>query len=759
VIEMTLTDFEETKVEHPVEPERPIMVVRNETSTEYETRIIALTSELEEARHKIRQYRLEKRQLQERLKRASVLLRAKANPRSFISRFLSLSNHRSNSENVPFADLPASASTIEFLFRAILNRPVGNDAFKHGMDRRESVRWWIDNLLRSDEFRNLYATRHDLAPRVRLPDQPQSLSFSEVPPRLLLLGTCGVGPLVQTGRSLGLQLQHQLATSHRHDELPALATDGFDAAVFFLTLRHLLADATGLPLTAADMAVARLRSDQELESLVQNCAELISNKLSSLSLISQRVPLFIPDFFEPSFDYMGTVRPNDRVTYKEFIRKLNHTMRELMRSHDNLIYVDTNEIVNFVGRMHFQDDILTHATHNAFIGNIEGYQRVADEERVAPSRQPAEVWQIDAFRGLYGEAFLNKIKTDLAILRAETPIKLIIVDLDDTLWRGVAAEEDRPLWERTEGWPIGFIEALTYFKSRGGLLAVASKNDQDPTLERLKMIWQGAITAEDFASMKINWNPKSENIAEILQETNILPQNTLFIDDNPREIDEVRARFPDMRFLNENHYDWRRIILQAPETRVGQITEESARRTEMVQARVERLEMERRMSREDWLSSLQIEQRLFIMDIDDKPRFERGFELINKTNQFNTTGKRWELLEFKDFLIAGGVCLLSSLKDKTGDNGITGAVLVKDGEIVQAVLSCRVFGLGAEVAMGAVATEIALSQAERATGRIIDTGKNFTCHSWFKTLGFLEFEGHFVASQACEVPAWVNVSR
>ncbi|WP_246811859.1 HAD-IIIC family phosphatase [Ensifer sp. ENS11] len=674
-----------------------------------------------------------------------------------ISRFLSISKHRTKSE--PVADLLAPADTIEFLFRALLNRPVGNDGFKNSMDRKETIRWWIDSITHSDEFRHLFAQRHGFVQRVKLPEPAQSLSASATHPKLLLLGTCGVGPLVQTGRSLGLHLQHQLASSHRYDGLPDLATDGFDAAVFFLTLRHFLADATGLPLNAADMAVARLRNDQELDALVQSCGELISNKLSSLSFISQSMPLFIPDFFEPSFDYMGTVLSGgDRVSYKEFVRKLNHTMSKLMRSHDNLIYVDTNEIVNFIGRMHFQDDISSHATHNAFITDAEGFHRAADDERVAPSRCPSEVWQIDAFRGLYGETFLNKIKTDLTIMRAEKPIKLIVVDLDDTLWRGIAAEEDRQIWERTEGWPVGFVEALLYFKSRGGLLAVASKNDRDPTLERLKIIWQGAITAEDFASIKINWNPKSESIAEILQETNILAQNTLFIDDNPREIDEVRARFPNMRFLNENHYDWRRIILQAPETRVARITEESTRRTEMVQARVERLEMERQMSREDWLRSLEIEQQLFIMDIDDKPRFDRGFELINKTNQFNTTGKRWELSEFKGFLAAGGVCLLSSLRDKTGDNGITGATLVKDGEIVQAVLSCRVFGLGAEVAMGAAATKIALSQAERATGRIVDTGKNFTCHGWFKSLGFSETDGHFVAAQACQMPEWIKVS-
>ena len=96
-----------------------------------------------------------------------------------------------------------------------------------------------------------------------------------------------------------------------------------------------------------------------------------------------------------------------------------------------------------------------------------------------------------------------------------------------------------------------------------------------------------------------------------------------------------------------------------------------------------------------------MEQRFFVLRGGDSKFFDRAFELINKTNQFNTTGKRWELAEMKRFLETGGVCLVTSLKDKTIDNGIIGAALIKDGEIAQAVLSCRVFGLGAEVEHGA----------------------------------------------------------
>jgi predicted enzyme involved in methoxymalonyl-ACP biosynthesis len=95
-------------------------------------------------------------------------------------------------------------------------------------------------------------------------------------------------------------------------------------------------------------------------------------------------------------------------------------------------------------------------------------------------------------------------------------------------------------------------------------------------------------------------------------------------------------------------------------------------------------------SREEWLKSLGLKQTIQVVRSD----YNRSFELISKTNQFNTTGKRWTASEFQKFLESGGVCLISSLRDKMIDNGIICVCLVDRDQIVQMVLSCRVFGLG-----------------------------------------------------------------
>jgi FkbH-like protein len=269
-------------------------------------------------------------------------------------------------------------------------------------------------------------------------------------------------------------------------------------------------------------------------------------------------------------------------------------------------------------------------------------------------------------------------------------------------------------------------------------------------------MWPNKICAEDFVSIKINWDEKSKNIAAILAETNLLPESVVFIDDNPREIAEVRAQFPTLRCLSADHMDWRRILLRSPQTQVATVTAESRARTALVKARVAREEQALTVPREEFLLSLKIEQSFLLLRSSKDPNFARGFELLNKTNQFNTTGKRWSVSELEAYFRDGGLCLLSALKDKTVDNGIIGAALVKHGVITQTVLSCRIFGLGAEICLGRVATQLALQSSETARAQVIDTGKNFTCHTYFESLGFQKQGDFFEAQAPCLAPAWID---
>jgi FkbH-like protein len=195
--------------------------------------------------------------------------------------------------------------------------------------------------------------------------------------------------------------------------------------------------------------------------------------------------------------------------------------------------------------------------------------------------------------------------------------------------------------ETMEGWPLGIAEAIGHLKRRGVLVAIISKNDESKVEQLWKARFGRRLLLEDFVSRKINWRTKVENLEEILQETNLLPGNVLFVDDNPVERASIQAAFPAVRAIGPEPLLWRRILLWSPETQVASISAESTARTAMVQAQVERETQRKHMSREEFLASLNVQLDLLEITTTEHPRFKRALELINKSNQYNTTGIRW----------------------------------------------------------------------------------------------------------------------
>src|SRR5437660_10773754 len=120
------------------------------------------------------------------------------------------------------------------------------------------------------------------------------------------------------------------------------------------------------------------------------------------------------------------------------------------------------------------------------------------------------------------------------------------------------------------------------------LLAIMSKNDETLLRPVWQSVFRGRLGLEDFAIRKINWRPKAENFEDILAEANLLPRSVVYIDDNPVERASIKAAFPDVRVFGPNPLVWRRILLWSAETQVPTITAESAARTDMVRAQVER---------------------------------------------------------------------------------------------------------------------------------------------------------------------------
>jgi FkbH-like protein len=349
------------------------------------------------------------------------------------------------------------------------------------------------------------------------------------------------------------------------------------------------------------------------------------------------------------------------------------------------------------------------------------------------------------------EALLHEIFAMHRTLRQPDAVKLVVVDLDDTLWRGVAAEGTLGV---LEGWPMGFIETLLILKKRGILLALVSKNDEQFIRSKWNDLVQGQIAFSDFAMHKINFRGKAENLAEILQEVNLRAQNTVMIDDNPVERAAIQAGVPGVRVLGSQLYYLKRILLWAPETQQRVITSESAGKTTMVQAQLQREGVRKKLSHAEFLQTLKLKVSVTELSDTRHVQMSRALELFNKTNQFNTTGARYTLEQCHQCFVAGGQLYVVQAEDSFTQYGLIGAAWVKENCVEHLVMSCRALGLGIEDSLLAgLAHKFSGENTATLLGRLQFTEANLACRSFYRRNGFNQSpENPLLWSRSLEMP-------
>lgn len=349
--------------------------------------------------------------------------------------------------------------------------------------------------------------------------------------------------------------------------------------------------------------------------------------------------------------------------------------------------------------------------------------------------------------------------------------KLIVLDLDDTLWGGIVGDAG---WENLKLGghdPIGeafadFQKNLKALTKRGIVLAIASKNEESVALEAIRKHPEMVLRAEDFAGWRINWNDKATNIAALAEELNLGLQSVVFLDDNPVERDRVRQALPEV-FVPEWPKDkmlYSQALLQLRCFDSPHITQEDANRAQIYAADRQRRDLSRGVdSVDDFLRSLEIRIHVSLLD---RGNLSRAAQLFNKTNQMNLSTRRLTAEELWDWANTEGHSMWTlRVVDKFGDSGLVGLVsLAQTGpdkaEIVDLILSCRVFGRRAEEAMMHVAIAHARSLGlSSISATYMETAKNKP------TLTFLERSGlernnagRFVWEKDAVYPAPVLVS-
>jgi FkbH-like protein len=324
--------------------------------------------------------------------------------------------------------------------------------------------------------------------------------------------------------------------------------------------------------------------------------------------------------------------------------------------------------------------------------------------------------------GFGNDVFKQAVDVILAAIRGAggAARKLVVLDLDDTLWGGTVGDTG---WEgiRLGGHdPIGealvdFQAALKGLKNRGVLLGIVSKNDENLALEAIRLHPEMVLRLDDFSGWRINWEDKAANLRSLVAELNLGLQSTVFIDDNPLERSRVKAALPDVMVPEwpDDKLLYRQALQSLTCFDAPVITEEDLDRTRLYSAERERAAArDEAQSFDDWLRSL--ETRVFVEPLS-AANLPRTAQLLNKTNQMNLATRRLtekELLAWSE--AASHRVWAFRVQDKFGDSGLTGIASIQlDGDvgiIVDFVLSCRVMGRKVEEAM--------LSFLGRAAGKI-----------------------------------------
>jgi FkbH-like protein len=330
--------------------------------------------------------------------------------------------------------------------------------------------------------------------------------------------------------------------------------------------------------------------------------------------------------------------------------------------------------------------------------------------------------------------------------------KCLVLDLDNTLWGGVIGDDGLDGIVLGQGSALG--EAFSAFQDyarelsrRGVILAVCSKNDEANALEPFEKHPEMVLKRGDIASFVANWSDKAANIRAIAAELNIGLDSLVFVDDNPFERSLVRQELPMVAVpeVGDDPTDFPAILADAGYFEALTVTDEDRERSGQYQGN--RLREALRSSTTDLPSYLRSLEMRLVWRRFDRIGLARTVQLINKTNQFNLTTRRYteaDVQAVMDDARAFGLQL--RLLDRFGDNGIIaiiiGKMMNRDDLLIDTwLMSCRVLGRQVEpTTLNLIAAQAKRLGASRLVGDYLPTKKNGMVKDHYARLGFQVIE-------------------
>jgi FkbH-like protein len=374
----------------------------------------------------------------------------------------------------------------------------------------------------------------------------------------------------------------------------------------------------------------------KLSNVEQYQTEIVDRFQTILSMLTARTDalVLVNNFIVPSFTPFGILDNKADNGFRSFFYELNQRLAELYKKSSQVYVVDLEGAASKHGKSRCLDPKLYYRGSLVF---SESFLPVIADEYMA-----------------YIKALKNLTR------------KCIVLDLDNVMWGGIIGEDG------IEGIQLGndspgnvykdFQRVLLSYYNRGILLAINSKNNPEDALKAIREHPHMLLREKHFVAIRINWRNKVQNMTELAKEINIGLDSMAFMDDNTREREHMKQALPQVLVVDlpSSPFLYRQTLENLNDFNVLALTKEDKKRGEMYHARKKREELRTSISSlEDFLKSL--DMKIVIKHADDLglPRIVR---MVNKTNQFNLTTRRYTDAEIRKMKEAKNEFVIYSLR-------------------------------------------------------------------------------------------------
>lgn len=313
--------------------------------------------------------------------------------------------------------------------------------------------------------------------------------------------------------------------------------------------------------------------------------------------------------------------------------------------------------------------------------------------------------------------------------------KCVVMDLDNTLWSGILGEDgfDKIVPDRK------LQEFLLKIYNRGIMLAINSRNNLDEVMEAIEKHPRMILRKKNFSAWKINWSDKTANMIALAKELNLGIDSFVFIDDDLFQQNLIRETIPSIAVIPaQNNEELLKFLERYAGFSVLELTPEDIKRAQMYTQERSRKELFSRVKTvEDFLKELRL--KLVIVALDEAT-LARAAQLTQKTNQFNLTTRRYSEEQLKKFLVKGWKIWTVKAKDKFGDYGTIGLVMVEPKEkfwrVDNFLLSCRILGRDVEKQVADYLKNQACKNQSVLTAEYVPTSRNQQTEDFWREVGF-----------------------